>query len=519
MELAKRMKHSEKFHYDVIVIGGGQAGLAAAISARETGASVAVITRGKAGFGGSSVISDGVHSAIFTKGDSEDIFFNDIIQGSRKLADYKLARILAAECTERVYELESKYGVSLEREMKVSTPGHSFPRRVYAGGGIGKNVTSMLRKYAMEIKVDLFEQFSLIDFLKDGGSVRGVFTASTNGYQSFIAPAVILATGGFGGLFASSDNPKDVTGDAIGLAWRHGARLVDMEFIQFYPYRLQSPANIDVMTRIFGKGAIMLNEQGQRFMDSFSKKELETRDILSFEMIKQKKVLLDLSNISESDLQHDSPYLYRQLKKRYNGEWLMSPVQHYCMGGIHTDENGRTNLQGLYAVGECAGGLHGSNRLGGGSLTEALVFGVRAGKAAANENHIFNEPELEQSFPDQPYEDVHELTGKVKDLMWNKAGIVRTLETLRHAEKELDLLANELENTGTQSAMLLHDRVRAAWASAFSASARKESRGAHKLQDLPVESEDWEGKLVIHYKNLAFLPLSSACKEIQIKGK
>lgn len=129
------MKKLESLFYDVLVIGGGNAGLAAAIAAAEEGASVALVTKGKAGFAGSSVISNAVFSAIFSEGDSPDIFYEDIVKGSRWLTDKKLARILAEESTQRVHELETKYGVKLEREQRIATPGHSYPRRVYAGGG------------------------------------------------------------------------------------------------------------------------------------------------------------------------------------------------------------------------------------------------------------------------------------------------------------------------------------------------------------------------------------------------
>jgi aspartate oxidase len=511
MELVEKMTVQNYFHYDVIILGGGQAALAAAISAKEEGVSVALITKGKAGLGGSSVISDGVHSAIFSPGDSPEIFYKDMIQGGRQLSDHNRARILAYECSERVNELESKYGVVLERECNISTPGHSFPRRVYAGKGIGKNITKALREYAIEIEIELFEQSTMIDLITTNKTVGGAIIQKNGEIMAVQAKSTILATGGFGGLYSSSDNPRDVSGEAIGMAWRHGAQLVDMEFVQYYPYRLQHPANIDIMTKLFGKGAILVNETKSRFMENFPRKELETRDILSYEMFKQDRVLLDISKVSKLDLEQDSPYLFRLYKKGYQGDWVMNPVQHYCMGGIKVDEWGRTNLSGLYACGECTGGLHGANRLGGGSLTESLVFGKRTGHIAAQEvqstnlslDHIDIGKRWESSSSNQGEE--LEVIQKVKEIMWTKAGIERTTQSLKEAANELDRMAILLKETQGIQGLLLHDKVRAAWAAAYAGAHRKESRGAHKLQDVKVEKKEWEGNIVIQESSIHFI--------------
>ncbi|MBN8199857.1 FAD-dependent oxidoreductase [Bacillus sp. NTK034] len=500
--------------YDVLVIGGGEAALAAAISAKEEGASVVLVTKGKAGLGGSSVISDSVHSAIFSPGDSPDMFLKDLLEGGRHLSDKRLARILAEECTVRVNELESKFGIHLEREKVVNTPGHSHPRRVYAGTGLGKNITKPMRDYAIEIGIDFHEQSAVVDLIKDNNEVKGALFQKDKKFYIIYSPAVILATGGFGGLYQSSDNPRDVSGEGIGMAWRHGAILVDMEFVQFYPYRLQHPGNIDIMTKIFAKGAFLVNERGERFMEKYPKKELETRDKLSYAMFKENKVLLDFSAVAGNVLQLDSPYLYRLYQKGHEGEWVMSPVQHYCMGGIQTDEWGRTNIPGLYACGEVTGGLHGANRLGGGSLTESLVFGYRAGKMAVQEKSMESIAGImasgtEELIDNSPIIGESEMIKKVKDVMWQKVGIERTSLSLKEAADELNLIALNLENENSIQALQICDKVRSAWASAISAAARKESRGAHKIQDVKEEKKEWQGKNRIHKTSLQFTPLSS----------
>ncbi|WP_042357668.1 FAD-dependent oxidoreductase [Bacillus rubiinfantis] len=496
------MSEVQTFQYDVIVVGGGMAALAAAISAKETGASVAIVSKGKVGMGGSSVLTNAVFSAIFSQGDSPEVFLQDMIEGSRYLADQKLAKVLVEECTYRVNELETKYRIVLEREKKIATPGHSFPRRVYAEKGQGRNVTTAMRKYAMELGVVFHEQATLVDLLESDGAVCGALFAAKKGWAVFYASAVILATGGFGGLYASTDNPRDVSGEGIGLAYRHGAKLVDMEFIQFYPYRLKTPANIDVLTKIFGKGAYLLNEKNERFMASYQRKELETRDVLCYAMYQQNKVLLDFSRVAQADLEQDSPQLFRLTRKKYSGDWVMQPVQHYCMGGIQTDEWGRTGVPGLYACGECTGGLHGANRLAGGSVTEILVFAPRVGKMAAEETvpmlpdkSMINA--LFENCTDVPESVEQDILKKVKDIMWTKVGIERSTDSLVKAANELSGMLSQIETVNDIWGQLLTDKLRTAWAVAYAGSLRTESRGAHRLQNIKEERMEWQKKIVI----------------------
>nr|WP_235887958.1 FAD-dependent oxidoreductase [Neobacillus paridis] len=490
------------FQYDVVVIGGGLAALTAAISAKEAGTAVAIITKGKAGMGGSSVLTNAVFSAIFSPGDTPEQFLQDMIVGSRYLTHQRLAKILAEECTYRVNELETKYRINLERERKIATPGHAFPRRVYAGNGQGRNVTTAMRDYAREIGVVFHEQASLVELLQDNGTVCGVTFDMEKERVVAYSAAVILATGGFGGLYDSTDNPRDVTGEGIGLAFRHGAKLIDMEFVQFYPYRLKTPANIDVLTKIFGKGAILVNEENERFMDKYPRQELETRDVLCYAMYQQKKVLLDFSHLSKEDLQQDSPQLYRLYQKGYTGDWVMQPVQHYCMGGIQTDEWGRTGVAGLYACGECTGGLHGANRLGGGSLTEILVFGPRVGQMAANETVPLPQKE-NLPLGSEDHDDritaamEQDMMKTLKEIMWTKVGIERSTDSLVEAATQLAAMLAQIETADGSKAKQLADKIRVAWAAAYAGSLRKESRGAHRLQNITEEKKEWEKNIVI----------------------
>ncbi|QOK28276.1 FAD-binding protein [Cytobacillus oceanisediminis] len=261
------------------------------------------------------------------------------------------------------------------------------------------------------------------------------------------------------------------------------------------------------MTRIFGKGAYLLNEKHERFMEKYPKKELETRDILSYAMFKENKVLIDFSKVAEEVLKRDSPYLYRLRLKGHQGEWIMSPVQHYCMGGVQTDEWGRTNIPRLYACGEVTGGLHGANRLGGGALTESLVFGRRTGRVAVQENSMGNISDIfdygiNELINNSSTIDEAEAIKKVKEIMWKKVGIERSSQSLQEAADDLNQIALNLENESSIQALQSRDKVRSAWASAFAAASRKESRGHTNFRILRKKRRN--GKAKTEFKKQAF---------------
>ncbi|BCJ86393.1 FAD-dependent oxidoreductase [Effusibacillus dendaii] len=512
---------------DVLVIGGGEAALRAAIEARRKGANVVMVSKGQIGSSGSSAISDTIHSAILSPEDSPDIFYQDILKGGKRINRPELARALAEDCTARVQEL-SEFGIELEFERELVTPGHSFPRRCYHKAGLGAHITRRLREYAQEIGIQFHEKTWIVDLLNEhgladtgpdrlpgsGDRICGALGWANEDWIVFVAGSTILASGGMGRIYAQSDNPIDVSGETIGMAWRHGARLQDMEFVQFYPYRLVSPVNLDLYTKLFSNGAMMRNLQGERFMAGYPRKELETRDVICYQMFKQGKVLLDISQVSDSDLKATSPRLHGLLAKGYAGELEVQPVEHYSIGGISIDQYGKTSVKGLYACGECTGGVHGANRLGGGALTESLVFGARAGFAAAEET-VLQTPDfvtkIEQElrhrkpplfFTEEGKQATAAIRKKVQEIMWNQVGIERSAAGLAEASVQLGQLAAEAEPY-----LPLLDMVRAAAMVARSALERKESRGAHQVIDFPGERDEWIGNLMIEGEELSFWPL------------
>ncbi len=500
---------------DVLVIGGGQSALRAAIEARKQGAHVAIVTKGRAGFGGSSAISDGVHSQIFAEGDSPELFYEDMMKAGGGLGHSQVMRKIAEECSERVQELKEMFHVEIRQETEVATPGQSFPRRVYAEGGKGAPIVKKLRSFADEIGVEFYDHYQAIDLIQGQSRVMGAIFKGKKDILIFQAGSTILSTGGFGSLYDNSDNPRDVTGEGLAMAWRHGAQLENLEFIQFYPYRLIHPVNIDVYTKIFGKGAVMRNKEGVRFMDSFSRKELETRDVLAHEMNKQGTVYLDISEVSMEVLEKASPSLYRLLKKGYSGELIMSPVEHYSLGGIQIDEYGRTNVAGLYACGECTS-IHGVDRLGGGALTDGLVIGARAGYMANLEKNMSNIdtfPEIDAFYHDPEAfdsdwksEEFASVRMELKQIMWKYVGIERTTTGLEKAVEELSQLSQIWGNRHSLSSKVMSDLIKVAYFATLAASKRKESRGAHRLADIPEQKHEWNGKLIINGDHCDFQP-------------
>lgn len=503
------------FHTDVLVIGGGQAALRASIEARKSGASVIVVSKGKIGGGGSSVISDAVHSAIVHPDDSPEQFYQDMLIGGRGISDKSLISALAQDCTERVHELENEFGVPLVFEKELITPGHRYPRRSYHASKKGTFIVAQLREAALQAGVQFIERTRIADLIQSDKRIIGAIGLHDDREPlQILAASTILATGGIGGAYAHSDNPIDVTGEGIGMAWRHGAELRDLEFIQFYPYRLVHPKNMDLYTKMFLKGASMLNGDGVRFMGAFPRKELETRDVICYEMFKQDKVLLDVGGLELEELANVSPNLYSVLRKGYDGELLMQPVEHYSIGGITIDEYGRTTVPGLYACGECTGGVHGANRLGGGALTEALVIGARAGKMAAQESVFVTSPDSELSLNyllprtgtmETMKKQLSTVRGLIQQTMWRYVGIERTEEGLKTAIRELIHLSEQIVDRAELVAcpskqvnaftLNLRDMLEVARITAESALMRKESRGAHRRKDKPEQSEQWNGSI------------------------
>jgi succinate dehydrogenase / fumarate reductase flavoprotein subunit len=389
--------------HDILIVGGGLAGLMAALSASEK-ADVAVLsklypTRSHSG------AAQGGFNAVMGKDDSVEAHIFDTVKGSDYLGDQDAIEVLCSDGPEVILELE-RLGVPWTRSAgggiaQRPLGGAGFPRACFAADFSGHVVLHVLYEQALRKRIKIYPEWRLIELLVEDGRVAGVLAydlarAKTEVIRSKV---VVLATGGYGRAFAKTTNAIANTGDGMAIAYRAGATLSDMEFVQFHPTTLYG-TNILISEAARGEGGHLRNAGGARFMADYApqKMELAPRDLVSraiFKEIKEgrgcagKFVHLDLTHLGEDLVKERLPQV-RDLAMRYAGvdpvvePIPIEPAQHYSMGGVRTDVRGESSLPGLLAAGEVANvSVHGANRLGGNSLLETVVFGRRAGRRAA----------------------------------------------------------------------------------------------------------------------------------------
>lgn len=488
---------------DVLVIGGGLAGLMAAMSAHEHHAKVLLISKGKIGRGGNTLVSGGGMSGAL--GSSEDVnnpqaFYSDIIKSGKGLADEQLARLLADSSGEMIERLYG-YGVKFIKESDGSfrvrrPPGHSVARNIptnwdgiaYANRGLSFSLPIHAQCQAKGI--EMLEGWALKELLKSGDKICGAAFGNKQNEQLLInAKSVILACGGYGFLFAKTNNTNDALGEGIAAAMRIGCRVRDMEQVQFYPTMMFEPLKITASNPLFGEGATLRNRHGERFMHKYDPDgDMATRDNMARGIFLEvqaglgvdERVYFDCTGIAEQQLLARFGSFYGFLKKNridLTKDYLkVSPCVHYTLGGIVIDERCQTDVAGLYAAGEITGGVHGANRLSGAALMETCVFGWEAGKHAAE--HSFTERVSECGSSSSGRETVdYEAFDKLRDIMWQYVSLVRSQESLSKAREALDKLGES--SKGLQPFLDVCQAIIGA------ATLRQESRGAHYRADYP----------------------------------
>ena len=391
---------------DVLILGGGLAALRAAIAAASAGARVAVMTKGTAGRAGSSAITSAGFSVAIGQADPADSpqsHFADTIRGGG-VNRRRLVEIFCEEAPARFWEMVS-WGVQFERDagtgriLQHPSGDHSHPRTAVCVQHKGIGMTLPLR--AAAAGVEFLDRIIALDLMHDENGVSGVVALDQQTLELLAvrARATILATGGIGQLYPVTSNPNDVTGDGLALAYRAGARLVDMEFMQFYPWRLISyvTGRMPVQPSSFVAGAVLRNADGERFMPRYDPErgDATTRDIAAraiyTEILEGRGVhggvRLDLSQAPLEEFTRLNPRVGRYFSDHgldlATAELILAPEAHFLMGGVVIDENGRTSLPGLLAAGEVSGGSDGGNRLDSNAIPAGQVFGRRAGLAAA----------------------------------------------------------------------------------------------------------------------------------------
>lgn len=514
-----RTRHTPAYRFDLVVLGGGVAGSLAALTAARRGLEVAVITKASLGEGNTRYARGGL-AAVLSAGDSFESHIADTISCGRGLCEREVVERIVRGGPSAVDYLDS-IGTEFDRgptgEWTLSREGgHSYARIIHAGGDstgleIQRALTDALRN---EKRITTFPNSFAIDLLVDPeGSVQGVLAQTPSGnLVVFGAPDVLLATGGAGQIYRETTNPVVATGDGVAMAARAGAKLRDLEFVQFHPTCLYiaGAARVLISEIVRGAGGKLVDRDGLPFMDEVHDSgDLAPRDVVSRAVFRRMietedtNVYLDLSSV-EGDPHAIFPSISR-ICRVFGMDIAKDPIPvrpgaHYFVGGISVDADGRSSLPGLWAVGECAStGLHGANRMGSNSLLEGLVMGMRAGESLHGEvASVFKELDFEDSsrrwqHTGDPVLDVNieDLTYSLKSMMWRQLGVERHFDGMTEAVQKIGFWQQAVRDLAepNQASWTLTNMLTVARLVATSALSREESRGVHYRSDFP-ESRD-----------------------------
>ncbi|HYA12107.1 MAG TPA: L-aspartate oxidase [Thermodesulfovibrionales bacterium] len=511
--------YMEKEIVDFLIIGSGVAGLRAAIELAPHG-EVLIVTKDKPRESSTEYAQGGIAVALSDE-DEIGIHYDDTLKAGDGLCREDAVKILVEEGPERIMELIS-WGAEFDREGTkldfTMEAAHSRRRILHAhGDATGRELERvLLGKVSSLPSVKTYPFSFTIDLIVRDSECHGAYILKGKEIISLFAKATILATGGAGQIFSRTTNPPVSTGDGMAIAFRAGAVVEDMEFVQFHPTSLYSPLAPQFLLSeaMRGEGAILRNIQKGRFMEDYHPMaELAPRDIVSraiiSEMVKTRSdyVYLDLTHLGKEFLKKRFPRIYSTCLQ-YNIDITkelvpVSPAAHYLMGGVKTDTTGATNIKGLYAAGEVAcTGVHGANRLASNSLLEGLVFGARTGEAALG--NLLSKKQLELSIkeiahyasPVTRYSSVpdhEEIRHELRKIMWERVGIIRCRESLSHAKERLRGWSFiQKETPFTRRELELKNMLVVAQLITEAALYREGSVGAHFRSDYPERGEGWQ---------------------------
>jgi len=522
---------------DFLVVGGGIAGLRAAVGLADAG-SVLVVTKEGLEESNTAYAQGGIAVAM---GGEEDVALHlaDTVAAGDGLVNRAAAAVLVEQGPKRVEEL-LEWGTAFDRYgrgertragelMRTREGAHSLARILHAGGdATGWEIAVSLLRHVRGLKqVELMEWVTSVDLIVDSGDGRvvGATLLDREGQLHEVrARAVLLASGGAGQVYSETTNPAVATGDGIAMAYRAGAELMDMEFMQFHPtaFAMEGAPRFLMSEALRGEGAWLVNARGERFMGRYhAGLELAPRDVVARAIAKEEMdgpVYLDMrrgtgnreqgTGNREQETQMDLKARFPGISKFLEGYGLelgrdlipVRPAAHYLMGGIRTDVHGRTSVAGLFAAGEAAcTGVHGANRLASNSLLEGLVFGALAAEEMVREQRTGNREqgtgvqgtgnrELERGDKEQG-EGVEGWIAELRALMWQDAGLLRDGVGLRRAQAELAAMRERMPRGLTRRALEARNLHTVAEAMVQAALAREESRGAHYRTDFPEPTE------------------------------
>ena len=531
----------ETHEHDVLIIGAGGAGLRAAIEALAQGARVGLVCKSLLGKAHTVMAEGGIAAAMgnVDKADDWRTHFRDTMRGGKFLNNWRMAQLHAQEAPERVRELE-QWGALFDRTedgqiLQRAFGGHTFKRLCHVGDRTGLELIRTLQDRGVQQGIDVYMECTITRLIKDGDRIAGAFGywREQGRFVVFKAKSIVIATGGIGKAWKVTSNSWEYTADGMALAYETGAELLDMEFVQFHPTGMVWPPGVQgilVTEAVRGEGGTLKNSRGERFMEKYDPKrmELSTRDVVARAIYTEVRegrgtehggAYLDISQKPADYVKKKLPSMYHQFKELADvdittGPMEVGPTCHYMMGGIRVDaETGQSTVPGLFAAGEAAAGLHGANRLGGNSLSDLVVFGKRAGKAAAEhssrvQSGALDTTQLEEAEREMlaPFERAdgefpYEIHRDLQETMQSLVGIFRNEEDLQKALGELEKFKHRLEsvradgsrmfNPGWHLTRDLRSMVLISEAVTRSALARRESRGAHSRIDYPNLDDTW----------------------------
>ncbi|HXT74414.1 MAG TPA: FAD-binding protein [Candidatus Angelobacter sp.] len=540
----------ETHEHDVLIIGAGGAGLRAAVEALNQGASVGVVCKSLLGKAHTVMAEGGIAAAMANvdAGDNWRTHFCDTMRGGKFLNNWRMAQLHAQEAPDRVRELE-QWGALFDRTesgeiMQRAFGGHTFKRLCHVGDRTGLEMIRTLQDRGVSMGIDVYMECTVARLLKDGDRIAGAFGywREQGRFVLFKAKSIVIATGGIGKAWKITSNSWEYTGDGMALAYEAGAELMDMEFVQFHPTGMVWPPGVQgilVTEAVRGEGGILRNRLGERFMEKYDPKrmELSTRDVVARSIYTEVRegrgtehggAYLDISHKPADYVKRKLPGMYHQFKELADvditsGPMEVGPTCHYVMGGIRVDaESAQASVPGLFAAGEAAAGLHGANRLGGNSLSDLLVFGRRAGAAAAKHAKETAPPTLDSAqiedaaremlipFERRDGEGPYEIHRELENTLQSLVGIYRNEDDLKRALAEIERLrerashvrveGSRLFNPGWHLARDLKSMLTVAECVTLCALARKESRGAHSRLDFPGYDAAWgkQNNIIVH---------------------
>ena len=513
--------------FDYLVIGTGIAGLTYALRVAGSG-TVALVTKKEKAESNTNYAQGGV-AAVMSKIDSFELHVQDTLAAGVGLCHRDAVETMVREGPDRLRELidfGTRFTVH-DGELDLGREGgHSVNRIVHSRDLTGREIErALLQAVSENPRIQIFEKHVAIELVTEhhlhgsaatpGSAIHCwgayAFNTTENRVDTFLAPVVLLSTGGLGHVYLHTTNPEIATGDGVAMAHRAGAAIANMEFIQFHPttlYDSGSPAFL-ISEAVRGAGGVLKTASGEVFMQRYDSREsLAPRDVVALAIDTELKkrgddfVLLDLRHLPAAQTREHFPHIYETCLRRFKLDITVEPIPvapaaHYSCGGVVTDLDGRTNISGLFAAGEVSmTGVHGANRLASNSLLEALVFARRAAGAGMDMRRRTDPPPDVREWDDTGTFNAAEWVlishnrREIQQIMWNFVGIVRSNERLERAQQRMKLIRDEIESfykrtTVTEPLLELRNLALCADLIIRCAMQRRESRGLHHTTDYP----------------------------------